>query len=422
MKIELKSLPKSQIELSIELTSDDMEPYLDSAAKAISAQNPIKGFRPGFAPKDVVAREYGEEKLKNVAAENAVNQSLEMAVSRQKLDAIGEPKVSDVNKDGDGLSYKAVLSVIPKVDPGDYKKIKIPLEKFEVEDKEIDDVLENLRKSRAENTPVSRPAEKGDKLEIDFTVKKGDVKIDGGDSKQHPIILGENHFIAGFEDNLIGMKENESKSFSLITPQNYHDQNIAGQKLDFEVKVHQVQERKIPELSDEFAKTLGRFVSVQDLKNNVSEGLRMEKETKARDERRAKITEALVKNISVELPDELVRIELNKMFMELSESLGRMNLTLENYLNHIGKTPEELKKDWDPQAVKRVKAALALKEIAKRENIEVSDHEIEERLSQILRNAPPMQPGQNLDLTTIRGYVRGIIRNEKVFALLEAQA
>jgi trigger factor len=146
----------------------------------------------------------------------------------------------------------------------------------------------------------------------------------------------------------------------------------------------------------------------------------MEKEMKARDERRAKITEALVNGISTELPDELIKIELNKMFMELSESLGRMNLTLENYLNHLNKTPEQLKTDWEPQAEKRIKAALALKEIAKLESIKVEENEVEDRLSQILRNAPPMQPGQNLDLTTIRGYVKGIIRNEKVFELLES--
>ena len=419
MEVKLKQLPKSQVELLISLSKSDMEPYLDSAARAISTQNQIKGFRPGFAPRDVVAREFGEEKLDKAASEIAIGESIKKAVAENNLDAIGDPKVSEVKCEGGGVSFKVALSVIPKVDPGDYKKIKIPTEEFNVEDKEIEDVLENLRKSRSQNTPVERPAKIGDRVEIDFIVKKGDKTIDGGDSKQHPIILGESHFIAGFEENLIGLKENESKNFSLTAPMDYHDKNLAGEKLDFEVKIHQVQERKIPELNDEFAKSLGRFSSVEELKSNVSEGLKMEKDMKARDGRRAKITEALVAGISVELPEELLQIELNKMFMELSESLSRMNLTLENYLNHLGKTPEELKKDWEPQAEKRIKAALSLKEIAKSENIKISDQEIEDRLGQILRNAPPLQHGQNLDLTTIRGYVRSIIRNEKVFELLE---
>jgi trigger factor len=419
MKIETNILPKSQIEFSIELSKSDMDPYLDLAARAIS-QNPIKGFRPGFAPIDVVMREFGEEKVKKLASESAITENIKKAIAKNNIDYIGDPKVSDVKNEDGSVSFKAILSVIPKIKLGDYKKIKIPSEKFEVEEKEIEDVLENLRKSRAQNSVVSRSAQKGDRIEIDFTVKKGDKKIEGGDSKQHPIILGENNFIPGFEENLIGLKENEEKSFSLLAPEDYHDKNLAGEKLDFEVKVHQVQERKIPDLNDDFAKSLGKFVSVKELRNNINEGLKMEKEMKAHDERRAKITEALVSGISEELPEELVKIEMNKMFMELSESLGRMNLTLENYLNHLNKTPEELTKDWDPQARKRIKAALALKEIAQKEGIKVEDQEVEDRLGQILRNAPPMQPGQNLDLTTIRGYVKGIIRNEKVFELLES--
>lgn len=420
MNVKINNLPKSQLELSVDLSSSDMIPYFDSAVKFLSAQNPIKGFRPGMAPKDAVERELGEEKVKKIASELAVSETVRKAILENGIDVVGDPKISDIKQEGDGLFFKAVLSVIPKVSPEDYKKIKVPLEEVRVEEKEVDEILEDIRKSKAQNTVVNRPAQKGDRVEIDFTVKKGDKKIEGGDSKQHPIILGENHFIAGFEENLIGLKENEEKNFSLTAPSDYRDKNLAGEKLNFEVKIHQIQERKIPDLTDDFAKSLGRFVSVEELKNNVREGLKTEKEIKARDERKAKITEALVKGVDTELPDELVQLEMNKMFMELSESLSRMNLTLDNYLNHIGKTPEEIKKDLEPQAEKRIKAALVLKEIARKENIEVGDQEIEDRLGQILRGAPPMSPGQNLDLTAMRGYVKSIVRNEKVFELLES--
>ena len=144
-----------------------------------------------------------------------------------------------------------------------------------------------------------------------------------------------------------------------------------------------------------------------------------ERELKAKEKRRARIVEELVKNIAAELPDGMVEMELGKMTAELSESLARMNLALENYLSHINKTPEELKESWMPQAEKRVKAALVLKEIAAKENIQISEPEIEERLNQLMRSAPPLAPGQNLDLTALRGYVRNVIRNEKVFELLE---
>lgn len=422
MEIRTKNLPKSQLELSVELSANEFASYFDAAASELSRQNPIKGFRPGFAPKDVVAREFGREKLEQVAFDLAVKEGLNKAVYENKISSLGEVEVNNVLPVSDGgLKFKAVVTILPQVDPGDYRKIKVSLEKVKVEEYEINDVLNNIVKSRTENLAVSRPAQRGDRVEIDFLVKKEGVTVDGGESKQHPLVLGEGHFIPGFEDNLIGLKEGEVKNFSLTAPADYRDKNLAGHKVDFEVKMNSVYERKLPDLTDDFAKSLGRFASVDDLKKNVAEGLKTEKELAAKEKQRAQMVEELVKNIKVELPDELVQMELAKMTAELSDSLARMNMTLENYLNHISKTPEELKKEWEPQAEKRVKASLVLKEIAGRENIQVSDSEIEERLNTLLRSAPPLNPGQNLDLTALRGYVKNMIRNDKVFALLEEQ-
>ncbi len=421
MNIEIKNLPQSQLELNISLSSDELEPCLDAAARELSRRNPINGFRPGLAPRDVVIRELGREKVERAAFDLAVKEKLGEVITEKEIDFVGEPKVARVLPQNGGLEFTATLSVVPKIEVGDYRKIKVPSEEVKVGETEVEEILADIRKSRAENSNVSRAAEKGDRVEIDFLVKKDGVVVESGESKQHPLILGEGHFIEGFEDNIIGLKEGESKNFSLIAPVGYHNKNLAGQKVDFEVKMNLVQARQVPELTDEFVKSLGKFSSVEDLRNSVIEGLKTEKTLKAQDKRRAQIVEELVKNINVELPQKLVEMEMGKMTAELSESLARMNLTLENYLNHIAKTPEELKKDWQPQAEKRVKAALVLKEISKKENIEVAEAEIENRLNEIMKAAPPMPPGQNLDLTALRGYVKNVIRNEKVFELLEAQ-
>mgnify|MGYP001559264251 CR=1 FL=1 len=420
MKTEIKNLPKSQLELAVTLSEGELENYFDAAAKELSRHNPIKGFRPGFASRDIVIRELGKEKVEHIAYDIAVREKLTEVINEKKINFVGEPKVSKVLPKDGGVEFTATLSVVPQVDPGDYKKIKIALEEVKVEEKEISEVLEDIRKTRTQNFNVDRAAAKGDRVEIDFLVKKEGQAVDGGESKQHPLVLGEGHFIEGFEDNVVGLKEGETKNFSLIAPTNYHNKDLAGKKIDFEVKVNLVQERKLPELTDEFVKTLGKFASVEDLKTNIAEGIKLEKKSKAEEKRRAKIVEELVKNIKVELPRELVEMEFEKMTAELADSLRQMNLTLENYLSHIAKTPEELKKDWEPQAEKRVKAALVLREISKRENIEVDDKEIEEKLATMMRQAPPLAPNQNLDLTALRGYVKNIIRNEKVFKLLES--
>ncbi|MEK7629317.1 MAG: trigger factor [Patescibacteria group bacterium] len=421
MKLESKDLPKSQLELAITLSSDELEKYLDASVRELSRHNPIKGFRPGFASRDVVVRELGKEKVEHVAFDIAVREKLTEVINEKKISFVGEPKVSKVLPKDGGIEFSAVLSVVPQIDPGEYKKIKISLDEVKVEEKEIAEVLEDIRKSRTQNFNVDRAADKGDRVEIDFLVKKEGVLVDGGESKQHPLVLGEGHFIEGFEDNIVGLKEGETKNFSLTAPVNYHNKDMAGKKIDFEVKMNLVQARKLPELTDEFVKSLGKFASLEDLKSNIIEGIKIEKKAKAEEKRRAKIVEELVKNIKVELPQELIEMEFEKMTAELADSLRQMNLTLENYLNHISKTPEELKKDWEPQAEKRVKAALVLKEISKRENVEVAEAEIEEKLTAMMRQAPPLAPNQNLDLTALRGYVKNIIRNEKVFKVLENQ-
>lgn len=420
MKIELKNLPKSEVELTINLSPEEMANYIDTACRELSRQTNIKGFRPGAAPNDMVIRELGQDKINQAAFNIAVKENYQKAVTDKHLEPINDPKII-IEKQDEGLTFKAVVAVLPKVELGDYKKIKVPAETIKIEEKEISNVLEDIKKTRAQNTTVSRPAQTGDRVEIDFKVKRDGVIIDSGESQQHPLILGEGHFISGFEKELEGLKENEVKNFSLVAPADYHNKELAGQKLDFEVKMNLVQERKLPELTDEFVKTLGSFEKAEDLKQNVREGLKMEKEMKARDERRQKIALALVKDANADLPDELINMEIEKMTAELSDSLARMNLTLDSYLTHLKKSFEELKKDWRPQAEQRVKVALALKEVAKRENIEVSEEEIEAKLAQLLRSAPPMQPDQNLDLTVLRGYVRGLIRNDKVFELLENQ-
>ena len=279
--------------------------------------------------------------------------------------------------------------------------------------------MEDIKKSRAENTAVNRPAQKGDRVEIDFLAQVDGAIIEGGESKQHPLVLGEGHFMPGFENELVGLKENETKKFSLEAPSDYHKKDLAGKAVDFEVKMCLVQERKLPEINDELARSLGRFGSLEELKSSLAEGLKAEKEARAKDERRAKIATALVKNINAELPEELVELELDKMSAELEDSLAHMNLDQESYLAHLKKTPQDLKKDWRPQAEKRIKVSLALRQIARHENIEVSEEEVEDKLSQLLRHSPPLRHGQNLDLTSLRGYVKNLVRNEKVFELLE---
>ena len=420
METSIKNLPKSEVELNVHISPEEMRGYFNQTCEQFARQAQVKGFRPGHVPKDVMARELGEEKIKQASADLAIRESFSKAIAENNWEVVGEPKIESQPAVGDALVYKTTFAVVPNIILPDYKKINIPLAAVKIEEHEIDAMLRDIQKSRAVVTAVTRPAQKGDRLEIDFTAKVDEKIIDGGESKQHPIILGEGHFMAGFEDNLIGLNENETKNFSVAVPADYHDKNLAQKKVDFEVKINSIQQRQLPEITDEFVKSIGDFASVGDLKKNIKEGLRAEKDMRAQEERRAKIAQELVKDIVVELPTRLVEMEIEKMTTELEGSLARLNLNRETYLNHIGTAWADLKKDWQTKAEQRVKITLALRAVAKKEGLQVSEEETEEKLTQILRGAP-VAPGQNIDLTALRGYVRGLIRNDKVFALLENQ-
>jgi trigger factor len=315
---------------------------------------------------------------------------------------------------------------MPSVELPDYQKIAQSeksgkKKEIEVDEKELMQSLEWLQKSRAKYLTVLRPAQKGDRVEIDFVAKKDGQAFDGGESKNHPVILGEGKFVPGFEDNLIGLKENEEKKFSLVFPEDFPKKELAGQPVDFEAKMNLVQEAQIPELNDEFAKTLGAFADLAALKTNIKEGLAMEKEQRAKEAARAKILESIVKKTKMDVPRLLVEAETEKMLQEFKGNIAQMGLEMEAYLKNIKKTEAELRQEWQTKAGERVRAALVLRQIADIEKIEVSEKEIQDDINKILANYPDIDSIKNqIDMEQLKEYTRGRLRNEKVFEKLES--
>ena len=304
-----------------------------------------------------------------------------------------------------------------------YKGLVIKKNNPMVSQAEIDKSLDYLQQSRAKIITVNKPAIKGNRVEIDFEVHHGGVRIEDGTSKNHPLILGEGRFLSGFEEKLEGMKVGEEKEFSLKVPDNWPDKRINEKKLDFKVKMNLVQKREIPDLNDEFAKSLGNFESLDALRKSIKGGLMEEKELKEKQRIKLELIEQVADNSKAEIPDELVRKELEIMEKELKMAVESMGLDFERYLKEINKTSEDLKKDWQTQAEKRVKIAICLRAIAGKENIEVSESEINERVNHNLKhyqNAGKIE--KNIDLNALREYAKEVLRNEKVFGLLEKEA
>lgn len=424
----IKKLPKSQVEFEVTVAWADWEKYLDKAAEEVSEELKFPGFRPGKAPRKLVEQRVGEGVLLNNAAEKAVQKSYVDFVTREKLDVIGNPEITiEELASGKDFTYKVKVAVMPEVKvKEDYKKdIKKINEDFagksaEPTEDEINHELEHLANSRVKLVTVNREIKKDDSAEIDFTVSVGGVPIENGTSKNHPVVVGKGVFIPGFEDNLIGMKEGEEKEFELEFPEDYHKKDLAGKPANFKVKVNLVQERQTPEINDEFAKSLGSFENLEALKKNLKEGIEHENKHKIEEERRTQYLDMIVEKTEVDLPEVLIHEEIHKMLDEFEQQTMAMGMNLDQYLSQLKKSKDDLEKDWEPQAEKRVKSALALREIVKMEEIKIDAKDIEAEMNKTLQYYKNIKDFEkNIDMERLYSYTKGVLENEDVFKRLE---
>jgi trigger factor len=423
--MEIKKLPKSQVEFTVKVPAAEFDKFLDEAAGHLSEGVKIDGFRPGKAPRNIVEQKVGAEKILAHGAEHAVKKTYVDTVVKEKIDTVGEPKITITKiAKGNDLEYKATVAVMPQVSLSNYRKDAKSIEKPKAEqakEEQIQKEIENLQNSRAKLVTVRREAKKGDRVEIDFEVNVDGKLIEGGQAKNHPLTIGENYFIPGFEDNLIGMKEGDEKEFELEFPKDYHQKELAGKPARFKVKIGLVQEKELPKIDDEFAKGLGKFENVEALKKSLREGIELEQKNKAKEKWRTEVIEKIAAESEIELPEILVEQELEKMMAEFEQNIASMGLKLETYLENIKKSKSEITKGWKETAEKRVRAALVLKEIAAAENIEVPAGEIEEEMNRVMayyKSVPEME--KQVDMERLYNYTKGILANEKVFQFLES--
>ena len=434
----LERAAATQLGITVCVPYGELSLWAPKAAAKISEETEIEGFRKGHAPYEVVKTKVGEFKILEEAARMYIAENFkkiladiedkEYKARGQSFEPVGEPQVAITKlAPGEDLEFKITLSLLPAIELPDYKAIAtrvLATKKVEeVTGLEVQSSLDRLRESRAKLITVNRGAQLGDRVEIDFSASHGGVKIEGGESKNHPFTLGTGRFMPGFENQLVGMKAGEEKSFSLAVPQEYREKSIAGKALDFRAAMKLVQRRDVPEWNDDFAKSIGNFSSAADVEKNVRDGLGMEKEEKEGERLKSAMLEAIADGAKIEIPEPLIANELEKMTAELQHSIAGMGLAWEQYLAHIKKTEEALRQgaEWREQAERRVKFALILREIAKKEGIHPSEEETQAAANRTIAH----QGMDKTDLKTIDreafiSYAAGIARNEKVLQFLEA--
>ncbi|MDD5110164.1 MAG: trigger factor [Patescibacteria group bacterium] len=422
MQVTSKKLPRGKAEITVELSTEEYQPFLQKAAAAISEQISFPGFRPGKAPYAVVMERVGEAKLWEEALEPAVRKTFAPALDEAKLVSVGSPEIA-IQKlaPGNPVSYRATVNLLPEVELADLSKISIARRAPEVSDAELQRTLDDIRKLHRTEALVLRPAQSNDKVEINLQTFLDNVAVDAGQSNALPLVLGENRFIPGFEQQIIGLSAGQEKTFSLQMPADYHNRMVAGKTVEFRVKVLSVFELKLPELTEDFAKSLGRFTSLDDLRQKIRATM-LDDATAKEDERlENEILDVIIpKSKFSDIPDLLVTTETKNMIAELEEQIKQRGIPFEEYLAHMKKSREQLLLDFTPQALKRIKGALITREIAQQQKTEVSEAEVDAAIAkELAAYAHDEEAKKRTRDPDFRTHVKNILASRKVMEHLK---
>ena len=383
MKANLISREKNVAKFTMEFTADEFDQACIDAYKATKDQFSIDGFRKGKAPRGIIEKHYGE----GVFFEEAVNQLFQQnylnAVQELDLDIIDSPaaEFSEIGK-GKPMTITITVPVYPVVEVKDYMGVEAEQEKAQVSDESVQAEIDNMLKRNARMITVDRESKKGDILIFDFKGFVDGEQFEGGTAERHELKLGSGMFIPGFEEQLEGLKAGDSKNVEVKFPENYTEE-LAGKDATFECLVHEVKEEEIPELDDEFVKDVSEFDTVDELKEDIKK--RQLENAKNMVVSRAKdaVVEKVYENNPVDVPDVMVEDEITRMIQEIGQQLSYQGLTVENYLQYMGKDMSEMRNELREDAAKKVGTRIVLMSIIDKENIEVSEEEMEAELAKI---------------------------------------
>lgn len=383
MKTNLLSKEKNVAKFTMEFTAEEFEQACIDAYKATKNQFSIDGFRKGKAPRSIIEKHYGE----GVFFEEAVNQLFQQnylnAVQELDLDIIDSPaaEFSEIGK-GKPMTITITVPVYPVVEVKDYMGVEAEQEKAQVSDESVQAEIDNMLKRNARMITVDRESKKGDTLIFDFKGFVDGEQFEGGTAERHELKLGSGMFIPGFEEQLEGLKAGDSKNVEVKFPENYTEE-LAGKDATFECLVHEVKEEEIPEFDDEFVKDVSEFDTVDELKEDIKK--RQLENAKNMVVSRAKdaVVEKVYENNPVDVPDVMVEDEITRMIQEIGQQLSYQGLTVENYLQYMGKDMSEMRNEFREDAAKKVGTRIVLMSIIDKENIQVSEEEMEAELAKI---------------------------------------
>ena len=364
MSVQVENLEKNMAKLTVTVSADKFEKAMQEAYMKQRGNIRIPGFRKGKVPRAMIEKVYGPEVFFDDAANLVINQEYPEAMDESGLEIVSRPDI-EVTQIEKGKEFVFVAEVA-------------------VTDKEIDAEIENTRKMQARTVEVTdRPVQEGDTAVIDYEGFCDGVAFEGGKGENHALEIGSHSFIDTFEEQLIGKNAGDETEVNVTFPEKYHSAELAGKPALFKVKIHAVKTKEVPELNDEFVSLVSEFETLDEYKEDVKKKLLKRKEDAAKGAKEDEAVQQIIDASEMEIPDPMIDMQCENMIQEFESRISQQGLTLEQYMQFSGSSIEKMKDQVRPEAVQRIQSSLVLEQIAKEENVEVTEEEISAQIEKL---------------------------------------
>lgn len=424
MSHKVEKLDNNRVKVTVTIPASEVEEGMRHAAEHMAEDSKIPGFRPGKAPYETIKARVGEMKLLEAATEELVRDSFVEAMLDENLETVGQPYFTmEKLVPGNDMVYSAEIALMPSVTKlADYKTLTVKSEDVKATDEMFEQAKNDLRRMRTKETRAEAGYKlaKGDKAVVNMQMKKDGVVIEGGEAQNHGVFTNEPYYIPGFVDEIIGAAEGEEKNFTLKFPKDHYQKHLADSDVNFTVKLNEIFTLDIPNWDDEFAKGLG-IGSIADLETKLRENLALEKKDEADKKLDKEVLELLAnKSTFDEFSELLVNQEIDKMIAELQDWIFRNGMEFDQYIKSIGKSLADLKLDFTPQAIMRLKVALILNEVAKKESIKPEEKEVDAEVDEVAKTVGENKEAREYVYSpAFRDRIEHQLRNKKTVEFLK---
>ena len=386
MKSTFISKENNEVKFKMEFTAEEFENAIVKVYQKEKDKFEIDGFRKGKAPRSLIEKRYGETIFFDDAINNLFSLNYPLAMDELDLNVIDYPKTElSQTKKGEGFDITVTVTVYPEFEVKDYKGVEIEKVPAEVTDEDVDKEIANMADRNSRMVEVDRPAQDGDTVLIDYAGFVGDEQFEGGTAERYPLKLGSGSFIPGFEDQLIGAKKDEEVEVKVTFPEEYHSEDLAGKDAIFKCKVHEIKEKEVPAIDDDFVKDVSEFDTLDELKASKREDLQKAAEARAEEQMKNSVIEKIFEANDIDVPDVMVEEEIDSSLQQFDQQLRVQGMDLATYVQYMGEDMAKFRESIREDAFKKTKTRMLVAKIVDQEGFEVSDEEIHEYLEDMAK-------------------------------------